>query len=107
MRLALSLAVIAVIAAPADATPSGDLEAARNSFREHDWDRTVKLATPLIYPDEKLGSPDDIVEAHVLLGASNFELGDPQTAHREFEKALEIERDREHQTAFGSSRMWR
>jgi hypothetical protein len=95
VRLALSIVVLTGLAVPARATPGGDLDAARKSFREHDWDKTVKLATPLIYPDEKLGSPDDIVEAHVLLGASDFELGDSQTAHREFEKALEIERDRE------------
>jgi hypothetical protein len=95
VRLALSIVVLTGLAVPARATPGGDLDAARKSFREHDWDRTVKLATSLIYPEESLSSPDDIVEAHVLLGASDYELGDPRTARHEFEKALEIERDRE------------
>jgi hypothetical protein len=87
--------VLAVLAVPAHATPSSDLEAARKSFREHDWRESRKVAKDLIYPHEKLGSPDDIVEAHVLVGASDFELGDPQEARDEFAKALEIERDRE------------
>ena len=95
MRVALSALALVALAAPAHATPSGDLEAARKSFREHDWQQTIRLATDLIYPKEKLGSPDDLVEAHVLLGASDFELGDPDTARAEFTKALEIERDRE------------
>jgi hypothetical protein len=96
VRQALSvLVVVLALAGSASATPSGDLDAARKSFRERDWDRTVKLATSLIYPSETLNSPDDLVEAHVLLGASKYELGDPATAKTEFEKALEIERDRE------------
>lgn len=95
MRVSLTSLVVIALAAPAGATPASDLDAARKSFREHDWDKTVKLATSLVYPHEKLGSPDDTVEAYVLLGASDFELGDPQSARDQFIKALEIERDRE------------
>ena len=95
MRLPLTVLLLAALAAPARGTPSSDLDDARKSFRQHDWNESKKVAKDLIYPHETLGSPDDIVEAHVLVGASDFELGDPQGAREEFTKALEIERDRE------------
>jgi hypothetical protein len=49
------------------------------------------LATYLLYPDEKLAQPIDLVEAHVILGASDFETGHRAEAKIEFEKALQIQ----------------
>ncbi|HEX7839434.1 MAG TPA: tetratricopeptide repeat protein, partial [Kofleriaceae bacterium] len=43
------------------------------------------------YPEERLALPVDLVEAHVILGASNFEIGHRSEAKREFEKALQIQ----------------
>lgn len=86
----------AAIAAPAEAgaSPAQDLERARQSFRQHDFDAAIKLATFLLYPDEKLALPVDLVEAHVILGASNFETGHRAEAKTEFEKALQIQPDK-------------
>jgi tetratricopeptide (TPR) repeat protein len=88
--------IAAAAAAPtrASASPAQDLDRARQSFRERDYDAAMKLATFLLYPDEKLALPVDLVEAHVILGASNFETGNRTEAKREFERALQIEPDK-------------
>jgi len=90
-----ALAAVVVMAAAmggtADASPRHDLEQARQSFRQHDYDSARKLATFLLYPDEKLAMTEDLVEAHVILGASNFETGHRAEARAEFEKALQIQ----------------
>ncbi|HEU4735013.1 MAG TPA: hypothetical protein VFT22_44280 [Kofleriaceae bacterium] len=87
-------AAVAVAPAAASASPAQDLEQARQSFRQHDYDSARKLATFLLYPDEKLALPTDLVEAHVILGASNFETGHRLEAKTEFEKALQIQPDK-------------
>jgi tetratricopeptide (TPR) repeat protein len=78
----------------ASASPSQDLDQARQSFRQHDYDTAMKLATYLLYPDEKLSASADLVEAHVILGASSFETGHRTEARTEFEKALQIQPDK-------------
>jgi tetratricopeptide (TPR) repeat protein len=82
------------VASGASASPAQDLDRARQSFRQHDYDAAMKLATFLLYPDEKLALPGDLVEAHVILGASNFETGHRAEAKTEFEKALQIQPDK-------------
>jgi len=89
-----ALAIAALIAAAsgrAAASPSQDLDRARQAFREHDYESAAKLATYLLYPEERLGLPVDLVEAHVILGASAFEIGHRAEAKREFERALQIQ----------------
>jgi len=88
------LVVIAAVAAAAAASPAQDLDRMRQAFRQHDHDAAMKLATFLLYPDEKLALPADLVEAHVILGASNFETGHRAEAKAEFEKALQIQPDK-------------
>jgi tetratricopeptide (TPR) repeat protein len=88
------LVVLAAAAAVAAASPAQDLDRMRQAFRQHDHDAAMKLATFLLYPDEKLALPADLVEAHVILGASNFETGHRAEAKAEFEKALQIQPDK-------------
>lgn len=91
LAVAAAAAAVASLASPASASPTQDLDRARQSFREHDYDSARKLATFLLYPDEKLAQPVDLVEAHVILGASDFETGHRAEAKIEFEKALQIQ----------------
>jgi tetratricopeptide (TPR) repeat protein len=98
-RRVVATAAIAMLAAlaladRADASPLQDLDRARQSFRQHDYESAMKIATYLLYPDEKLSAPADLVEAHVILGASNFETGRRTEARLEFEKALQIQPDK-------------
>jgi tetratricopeptide (TPR) repeat protein len=90
----VAIALAAAAASEAAASPAQDLDRARFSFREHDYDSAMKLSTYLLYPDEKLAAPADLVEAHVILGASNFETGHRIEAKNEFEKALQIQPDK-------------
>jgi hypothetical protein len=88
---AMVLAFAALAAGSAAASPSQDLERLRQAFREHDYQSARVLATYLLYPDEKLAQPIDLVEAHVILGACDFETGHRAEAKLEFEKALQIQ----------------
>jgi hypothetical protein len=91
-RLAVAVAaLVAAVASRAGASPTQDLERARQAFREHDYESAAKLSTYLLYPEERLGLPVDLVEAHVILGASSFEVGHRAEAKREFERALQIQ----------------
>jgi hypothetical protein len=87
--------VIAIVLVGATATavasPTGDLEKAALSFRAKDYDSTSKTVGALLYPREQLATPEDIVLAHILLGASFFELGRRDDAKVEFERALALE----------------
>ena len=87
-------ALIAAVTGSAGASPTQDLEQARQAFRGHDYNQARVLATFLLYPDEKIAQPVDLVEAHVILGASDFETGHRAEAKLEFEKALQIQPDK-------------
>jgi hypothetical protein len=83
-----ALAAVAAARGAATATPAEDLEAARKSFRAGDCQSAQPLLSFLLYPTPRLARSDDLLEAHVLLGACGFETGDRVTARREFEQAL-------------------
>lgn len=84
----LALVVCTLAAGVATATPAEDLERARQSFRAGDFQSAQPLLSFLLYPTPRLARQDDLLEAHVLLGACGFETGDRETARREFEQAL-------------------
>lgn len=86
--------ILVAVTAIAHATPSQDLDRARKNFRAKDWQSAKEVSGTLLYPDLQLGRQEDVIEAHVLLGAANFELGDTQHAIDEFTKALQIDPDR-------------
>ncbi|HEY0189730.1 MAG TPA: hypothetical protein VGC42_01325, partial [Kofleriaceae bacterium] len=91
MRRYQVIAALVASSTTAVASPAQDLEQARQAFRQHDYDSARKLTTFLLYPDEKLALPVDLVEAHVVLGASSFETGHRLEAKTEFEKALQLQ----------------
>ncbi len=88
MRPALILVVLAALAGTARATPSDDLDHARDDFRRAAFTDAIPLLNTLLYPAPRLAQTNDLVEAHVLYGACAFESGDKPTAQREFEQAL-------------------
>ena len=93
--IALPLAGLAVAAlvAPARATPAEDLERARAAFRRAEYAAAIPILSSLLYPRPRLARVDELVEAHVLLGASAFETGDRATAGREFDEAIYLQGD--------------
>lgn len=83
-----AIALLLWLVAPARATPSEELEQARELFRSGDFARAIPPLNYLLYPSPRLSQPEDLVEAHLLLAVCAIETGDPKTARREFEEAL-------------------
>lgn len=86
--------VLIATTATAHATPSQELERGRLSFRARDWQSAIPVLNALLYPELQLARQEDVVEAHVLLGAAHFESGNRDRAHDEFAKALQIDPER-------------
>lgn len=87
---AAALAALLALALPASAaaTPADELTAARAQFAARDYAAAIPALNLLLYPTPRLSRRDDLLEAHVLLGAAAFEAGDRAVARREFEEAL-------------------
>ena len=60
-----------------------------------DWASASMVLFPLLYPTIQLGTQDEVVEGFTLLGASYFEVGNRVQAQVQFERALQIDPDRE------------
>ncbi|MDB4957623.1 MAG: hypothetical protein JWO36_5192 [Myxococcales bacterium] len=95
MRAAVVALALIVASGVAEATPSSDLNRGRKSFQNADWNSAISVLLTLLYPTVQLGTQDEVVEAFVLFGASYFELGNRARARQEFERALQIDPERE------------
>lgn len=91
MRLLGWILAVLLCAGHALATPSEDLALARDAFRNSRFAEAIPMLTALLYPQTRLADRAELAEAHLLLGVSYFETGDPQPAAREFEEALFID----------------
>ncbi len=92
MRTSALIVLLAV--STAYATPSQDLDRGRKSFRSRDWQSAIEVISPLLYPEVVLARQEDAIEAHVLIGAANFEVGNTERAVDEFTRALRIDPER-------------
>ena len=72
-------------------TPTEDFEAAKASFRTGDFPQVISLVSGLLYPDYKLQTDRDKLDAHLLLGVSYFQAGNRTAAKRQFEAALNLD----------------
>ena len=86
-----ALIVLLLLAAAAQATPKQDLDQANDRFRKGDFENARHLYNDLLYPQPQLASADDLAEAYVGLGVCRLETGDSEGARREFEKALQVD----------------
>jgi tetratricopeptide (TPR) repeat protein len=75
----------------ATAAPRDELKAANKMFREGNYPDARDKYNALLYPDIQLADSNDLVEAYVNLGVCRLETGDDNGAQREFEKALQID----------------
>lgn len=77
---------------PAAPVPPGDkLKEARTLFASKDFAGAADVLSALLYPREQLALPSELVEAHLLLGASFVETGRPGEAKDEFKQVLHLE----------------
>jgi tetratricopeptide (TPR) repeat protein len=88
---ALIVAVVLALATSAGATPREDFVQANKAFREGQFIEARDKYNALLYPDIQLADSNDLVEAYVNLGVCRLETGDDAGAKREFEKALQLD----------------
>lgn len=77
-------------ASPA-ATPALQLDRGRDSFKRGDWQSAIEVVNLLLYPELQLARKEQVVEAHILLGAAYYQAGNRERAREEFQRALQIE----------------
>ncbi len=72
------------------ATPGEDLQRGKNAFDRGEYNRAVEIIYPLVYPDIRLQSDGQIVQAHRILGVSFLFEGHKGEAEQEFRKLLQL-----------------
>jgi hypothetical protein len=79
--------------AGAPATPAVAFERGKNAFARAEYGRAVELLRPLVYPEVRLETEGEIVQAHRMLGVASLFENDADGARREFRKLLELRPD--------------
>jgi len=74
-------------------TPSQEFDRGRTAFYRGEYERAVTIIYPLLYPDLRLESEADVVQAHRLLGVSYLFENKQSEARDEFRKLLELSPD--------------
>jgi hypothetical protein len=87
-----TLVALGVAPARAAGTPAQELAQARSSFRAGAYGDAIATLTGLLYPQSRLSDPGELAEAHLLLGVSYFETGRKDSAARELDSALFLDR---------------
>jgi hypothetical protein len=66
------------------ASPASDFERTRLAYERNDYARVISLCRPLLYPSILLPTPEQVTEAHRMLGIAYFKTRDEPAAEREF-----------------------
>ena len=74
-------------------TPALTFERAKNAFARAEYKRAVELLRPLVYPEVRLDTEGEVVQAHRMLGVASLFENDDEGARREFRKLLELRPD--------------
>lgn len=75
------------------ANPGDEFEWGRNAFLRGEYARAIGLLHPLLYPDLRLGSEQEVIQAHRMLGVAYLFENHPVEAKRELRKLLELAPD--------------
>lgn len=82
-----------VLGAAAAVSPSAEFERAKNAFARGEYRRAIELLRPLVYPNVRLETEGEVVQAHRMLGVASLFENKPDDARREFRKLLELRPD--------------
>jgi hypothetical protein len=85
------LAVAALYALPAWATPSRELARARAEFDRGQYQTVVETLGPQLYPRMLIRDEKELIEAHYLLGVAYFYTDRPDQARRELTALLYVD----------------
>lgn len=93
--VACAAALVAGGSTPAAASPTAapgqQLDRGRESFKRGDWQSAIEVINVLLYPELQLARREQVIEAHILLGAAYYQVGNRERAREEFGRALQIE----------------
>jgi len=90
----IAAAVVASLSALLALTPpSQDFDRGRIAFGRGEYQRAIGILRPLLYPELRLESEGEVVQAHRMLGVANLFEGRPAEAKVEFRKLLELRPD--------------
>jgi hypothetical protein len=70
-----------------------DLRRGRNAFDRGEYTRAIEILRPLLYPEIRLDSDGQIVQAHRMLGVAELFQGNNDAASQEFRKLLQLRPD--------------
>jgi hypothetical protein len=88
--LGASILFAALLFQAAPAVPNEDLQRGKNAYDRGEFARVVEIVRPLLYPEIRLQSEGQIVQAHRILGVAYlFEKDEAQATH-EFRKLLQL-----------------
>ena len=73
--------------------PAEAFERGRTAFSRGEYQRAIDILRPLLYPDIRLETEGEVVQAHRMLGVSSLFENQPDAAKREFRKLLELRPD--------------
>jgi hypothetical protein len=74
-------------------TPADEFERGKTAFSRAEYRRAIDLLGPLLYPEVRLESEGEVVQAHRMLGVAHLFEDQPDDARREFRKLLELRPD--------------
>jgi len=88
----LMLVPARVLAVAAD-TPSNEFERGKTAFSRAEYHRAIEVLRPLLYPEVRLETEGEVVQAHRMLGVAHLFEGETENARSEFRKLLELRPD--------------
>jgi hypothetical protein len=78
---------------PASPTAREAFDRGRTAFGRAEYQRSIEVLHPLLYPDVILESEGEVVQARRMMGVAYLFENKPEEARREFRKLLELRPD--------------
>jgi hypothetical protein len=90
---AFALPARALAAPPAANSPTAQFARGNIAFQRAEYGRAIELIRPLLYPELKLNSEGEMVQAHRMLGVAHLFMHQNDLAADEFRKLLQLRPD--------------
>ncbi len=85
-----SFLLVALLFQATPTAPNEDLQRGKNAYDRGEFARAVEIVRPLLYPEMRLQTEGQIVQAHRILGVSYLFERQQADAEREFRKLLQL-----------------
>jgi hypothetical protein len=88
--LSASILFAALLFQASPAVPNEDLQRGKNAYDRGEFARVLEIVRPLVYPEIRLQTEGQIVQAHRILGVAYLFENDQAEATHEFRKLLQL-----------------